>query len=292
MKKLFFTTILIAALGMNALAQEMGAAMPFVSIDRNPATSAMAGTQTTSALFNTAAVPFSSGDVVFSFQNWAPGKEKHFNLMAALPFSKSFGLYAIGAYQAGQAYTVYTETGIDKGSFTPSDILAGLGMGIAFSEHLSMGVKGVFVMQTLADDAKYNAFYADAFLLYHSAKVNASAGISAIGSKVKSGDNAYSLPAVIKAGADYTPIEGLKLALDADYYLNLGFAASIGAEYAYKDMIFARAGYHIGTGKTPIPSHLGLGAGFKWKGIHLDVSFLTASQTLGNTLNLGLGYSF
>ena len=292
MKKIFFTTILFAVLGINAAAQEMGAAMPFVSIDRNPATSAMAGTQATSALFNPAAVPFSNGDVVFSFQNWTPGKEKHFNLLAALPCSKSFGLYAIGAYQAGQAYTIYTDAGKAKGSFTPSDILAGLGMGIAFSEHLSMGIKGAFVMQALAEDAKYNAFYADAFLLYHSAKVNASAGISAIGSKVKSGDAAYTLPTVIKAGADYTPIEGLKLALDADYYLSLGFAASIGAEYAYKDMIFARAGYHIGTGKTPIPSHLGLGAGFKWKGIHLDVSFLTASQTLGNTLNIGLGYSF
>lgn len=292
MKKIFLTTILFAVLGLSATAQEMGAAMPFVSIDRNPATSAMAGTQATSVLFNPAAVPFSGGDVVFSFQSWAPGKEKHFNLMAALPFSKSFGLYAIGTYQAGRAYTVYTDAGKEKGTFTPSDILAGLGMGIAFSEHISMGVKGVFVMQTLADDAKYNAFYADAFFLYHSAKVNASAGISAIGSKVKSGDAAYSLPAVVKAGADYSPIEGLKLALDADYYLSLGFAASFGVQYAYKDMIFARAGYHFGTEKTPIPSHLGLGAGFKWKGIHLDVSFLTASQTLGNTLNIGLGYSF
>lgn len=293
MKKIIVFTLLFSVLGLSrAAAQEAGAAMPFVSIDRNPATAAMAGTQATSALFNPAAVPFSGGDAVFSYQLWAPGKENHFNLMASLPFSKHFGLSVIGAYQAGQPYTVYTDAGKANGSFTPSDFLAGIGFGIAFTNYLSLGIKAVMAHQKLAEDAKYNAFYADVFLLFHSAKVNASAGISSLGTPVKSGEQAYKLPMVIKAGADYSPIEGLKLALDADYYLNLGFAASIGAQYAFKDMIFARAGYHIGTGKSPIPSHLGLGLGFKWKGIHLDAAYLTASEYLGNTITVGLGYSF
>lgn len=292
MKKIFVLSILLTVLGLSAAAQEMGAAMPFVSIDRNPATAAMAGTQAASALFNPAAVPFSDGDVVFSYQLWAPGKENHFNLMAALPFSKHFGMSVIGAYQAGKPYTVYTETGNEKGNFTPADLMAGIGLGFAFTDFLSLGVKAVMANQKLADDAKYTAFYADVFVLFHSAKINASAGVSALGTPVKSGDQAYKLPMVIKGGADYSPISGLKLAVDADYYLNLGFAASIGAQYAFKDMVFARAGYHIGTGKCPIPSHLALGAGFKWKGIHLDAAYLTASEYLANTITVGLGYSF
>lgn len=293
MKKILFTTLLSAAFALSAAAQaDFGPAMPFVSIDRNPVTSAMAGTQAASALFNPAAVPFSNGDVVFSYQSWAPGKENHFNLMAALPFSKRVGISVLGAYQTGQPYTVYTDAGKANGTFTPSDFMAGLGLGIAFNDFLSLGVKAVLASQKLAEDAKYTAFYGDVFLLYHGGKVNASAGISGLGSSVKSDENAYSLPTVIKAGADYEPIDCLKLALDADYYLKYGFAASLGVQYDFKDMLFARVGYHIGTGKTPIPSHLALGLGFKWKGIHLDASYLTASQYLGNTLNIGLGYSF
>lgn len=68
------------------------------------------------------------------------------------------------------------------------------------------------------------------------------------------------------------------------------FAA--GAQYALKDMVFFRAGYHLGSSETAIPPYLSLGLGFHFRGIRLDVSFLTASETLGNTLAFGLGYVF
>ena len=36
----------------------------------------------------------------------------------------------------------------------------------------------------------------------------------------------------------------------------------------------------------------GLGAGFAWHGISLDVSYLTASETIGGSWMAGLGYRF
>ena len=41
-----------------------------------------------------------------------------------------------------------------------------------------------------------------------------------------------------------------------------------------------------------LPSHLALGLGFQYAGFRLDASFLTASPLLGNTLHVGIGYTF
>ena len=41
-----------------------------------------------------------------------------------------------------------------------------------------------------------------------------------------------------------------------------------------------------------LPTYASLGLGLQYAGIHLDVTFLTASKTLGNTLLFGLGYAF
>ena len=65
----------------------------------------------------------------------------------------------------------------------------------------------------------------------------------------------------------------------------------MGAEYAYNKTFYARAGYRLAGKKALIPSHLGLGVGLQFRGFRLEASYLTASELLGNTLNLGVAFT-
>ena len=84
----------------------------------------------------------------------------------------------------------------------------------------------------------------------------------------------------------------LRFAADADVFFTGGVGAALGAQYGWNDMVFARAGFHLGTGKAPLPTYASVGLGVKFVGVHLDVSYLLASKVLGNTLCVGIGYAF
>ena len=68
--------------------------------------------------------------------------------------------------------------------------------------------------------------------------------------------------------------------------------AGLGLEYGIADIAFVRAGYHYGDAAKALPSYASLGLGAQFAGVSLDLAFLTASESLGNTLLFGLGYSF
>ncbi len=279
-----------------AQAQEFSTALPFVRIDRSAVTSAMGGVQGINSLYNPAAIPFTGSDVAISYQNWAPkgAKSTNLNLLGGVKIGR-FGISATGAYQIGTEYENYDGAGNPAGTFKPSDFLVGLGVGFAITDYLSVGVNAKFAGSKLAADASYNAFAADAFVMYRIKGFKVSAGVASVGTQVKSGENAYSLPASAKLGLGYDMAfgkNGINLAADFDYFFNGGIGGGIGAQYGWNDMVFVRAGYHLGTAKAPIPSYASVGIGGKFFGVHLDVSFLLASQTVGNTLCIGLGYAF
>ena len=79
--------------------------------------------------------------------------------------------------------------------------------------------------------------------------------------------------------------------VDADYFFSGWFAAAFGASYTFNDLVSFRAGYRYG-GKSPIPSYASVGAGVKFAGVKLDLSYLLGSEVMNNTLAVGLGYSF
>ena len=62
--------------------------------------------------------------------------------------------------------------------------------------------------------------------------------------------------------------------------------------FGYNNTLYARAGYRLAGKKALVPSHLGLGLGLQFQGFRLEASYLTASELLGNTLNLGAAYKF
>ena len=116
MKKIFVVGIL-SLLWNTANAQD---ALPFLRIDRDPATAAMGGIQAVSDLENPGLVPFSGSNLVFSYQNWAP-KSVHstnLNLLGAFKVGDKMGITLTGAFQNGSPYTTVDASGNAGNSFT------------------------------------------------------------------------------------------------------------------------------------------------------------------------------
>ena len=264
--------------------QAQGVVMPFLTIDRNPVTAALGSARITDGLYNPAAVPFTGSDIFLSYQNWAPqtSKATHINLAGNYRIKDKFGLSAKAAFQMADPVN----------QFTPKEFIVSVGAGYAFTSHLSAGVNLSYVNQQLYTDLSFNAFSADVFLLYRWKDLKVSGGITSIGPSVKSGEMNYPLPASIKLGGSYSLPFGLSFAGDFDYFVSGGIGAALGIQYAWQDMLFARAGYHYGTEKAPLPPYLSLGIGAKFYGFHIDICYMTASKSLGNTLTLGIGYAF
>lgn len=67
---------------------------------------------------------------------------------------------------------------------------------------------------------------------------------------------------------------------------------SAGAQYSFKNMLFARAGYHFGTKEAVLPSFATVGLGVRFFGVSLDFAYLTGNDVIGNSMTFGLGYRF
>jgi len=283
-------------------------ALPFLRIDRNPVTAgtAFAGNASTStiaysAFRNASVIPFYDGklDASASLQLWAPKGPKTTNLAfgAAYKVSDKFGFSLGAALQNGASYTTYDDSGNSKGQFTPKDMVVNAGLGFKFTDALGIGADLRFANQKSYEGSTLSAFAADVFAFYKLSSINLTAGISNIGSSVKGTDNvSYKLPTSLSLGGAWNGNFGeknaLEVLLDADYFFSGSLTAALGANYTYDNLVSVRAGYHLGTSGSPIPSFLTLGAGVKFSGFRVDLAFLTANEAIGNTITFGLGYSF
>ena len=284
--------------GLAALAQP---AMPFMRIDRNPVTAAMGGAESVSPLYNPGVLPFaSSSNVVASYQLWAPRTvgSNHFNLLAGIKLGEKLGLTATGAYQMGKPYTIMDASGAPGGTFSPNEMMAGLGIGFRFTESLGIGATVRFASEKLTAKNSYSTIAGDLLLVYRTNGLTLTGGIASLGTGVAdeiAGSNNHLPPTSVRIGAGYHYDLGegiINAAVDADYYLAGGLGGALGAEYGYKEMVFVRAGAHLGGQAAPIPTYVSLGAGVKFSGVHLDISFLTLNEIIGNTLTAGIGYEF
>ena len=112
-----------------------------------------------------------------------------------------------------------------------------------------------------------------------------------LGTKYSFGSTAYSLPMRVVAGGSYrlAPTEQHAVTFGADLGYILpqeykAFTAAIGTEYAFNQMIFARAGYHFSSAVAPRFASFGLG--FAFHGIGLDAAYLLGPS--GNAWTAGL----
>ena len=252
---------------------------------------------------NAAMIPFAAEDISasLSYQRWAPSSD--LNNVVGGGVGARFGIVGVslsGSARSGQAvsYEKIDAGGFGQGVVTdqPKDWLVSAGAGVQVLDVLSLGLdlrymgsKNAFVSQART------AFGADFFVAGRFSGVSLTAGIANIGTPVKSSNgNRYALPTSIALAGGYERsfgAHGVGLWLDLDYFTAVkGFTAAVGAEYAWKDFLFARAGWHYATAAACLPSFASAGLGVKFLGFALDLSYL-APGPLGGTLTLGLTYS-
>lgn len=308
MKRLLFFIISLTYIAQTSFAQGTDA-LPFTRIDRNPATSAIAGagsasnaTSAYSAFSNASMLPFYQGklDASVSFQLWAPSSAKSTNIAAGVSYkiSKRVGLSLGYALQSGAAYDVQDYDGLVSGTFSPKCHVVALGAGFGIGEHFSVGVNARFAMQKPSVDLSYNGFSGDVFVAYAINKdLRFTAGVSTLGTNITAyNKKTFAQPTSIKVagnwGIGFAEVNRIDIMADFDYYFSKNVSAAIGAQYYWNETVFIRAGYRYSSQYCVIPSHLGIGIGAKFYGVKIDLSYLTASKALGNTLCIGLGYAF
>ena len=294
----------LSALSAVAFAQGGGQAMPFLAIERSPAVMATGSagfSAAWSAFGNAACMPFLAGkmDAEASWQNWAPRGAGSSNIGAGAAFmlSDALGMSVAFARQGGEEYEITDVSGVSKGSFKPSDMIFGAGMGFRLGEKLSAGASVRFAREKLSSDDSYSALAASADIMYASGGLKASAGIHNAGSSVTAADGTkYQLPASVNVSGAYVhglgDAGGISASVAADYFPGGGFTAGLGAEFSFRDMLFVRAGYHAATQAAVLPSFAALGLGAKFAGARLDLAYLFGNASLGGTLALALGYGF
>ena len=269
---------LLLTISFRSLFAQGTEALPFTRIGLDPERSALAGAGASfvqngayTAFSGASALPFCQQtlDAAVSYRLWAPAGAKTNLVNAAVAYKPIERLgFSLGySFQGGQA--------LASGD-TPK------------------------ALQQLTAAQRYGGFSADVFVNWRPLDVlGLSAGIAHLGTTVRSqmGDT-YTQPAHGRLGIDWTQQWGAekahetRLLVDGEFYFSGNMALSVGAQYAWNRLLYARAGYHLASEKCVIPSHLSLGLGVHWKGLRLDVSWLTASKVLNNTLAVGLGYSF
>ncbi len=172
--------------------------------------------------------------------------------------------------------------------FKPGESSYALGLGFAFVPGLSAAVTVRSTGSKLSPDAKASAFGVDVSAMFSKDKLKAALA----GGQVKYGEKAYAQPMLVKAGAAFNIVEGLKTGAEFSYLFEGVFNAAAGVEYSYKGIVAARAGYHFGDKAKGVPSFVSLGLGAGFKGVQLNAAYLLASETLAGSMLFGLSYAF
>ena len=229
-------------------------------------------------------------DVLFG--KWAPQQFNYSALQAGafMALNDRFGLRLDYRNNLFPEFTQIDQNGNEKGTFKPGEqrILAGVSLRLA--DNLFIDVNGKYLMADMAGQ-KATAFAGDVAFNYVKDGLTVGVKGADIGSKYSFGSMAYALPMRVMAGGSYRIAPGDKhavtLGADLGYILPQeykAFTAAIGTEYAFNQMIFARAGYHFSSAVAPRFASFGLGLAFK--GIGLDAAYLLGQAANAWTVGL------
>lgn len=225
---------------------------------------------------------------------WAPKSASNTFLGANVGFrlSPALTLNMDAKYFRDKPYDITNSQGSISGSHTPSDLFFSIGGSLSVAEGLSIGVDARIISSDIAPSAKATGFCGDISALYSADMYAAMLAVRNLGPGLDYGGGASPLPSLATLAGVLRPTESLNLYLEADYMFIGALMAGLGVEYGIADIAYLRAGYHYGDAAKALASYASLGLGAVFSGFSLDLAFLTASQTLGNTLSLSLGYSF
>ena len=306
MKKLLLTLALLLPVPATLWAQGADA-LPFTAVERDPVNVSLAGAGLArsdgaayKAFSGAAMLPFMEGklDAGVSWQLRAPASSHTNNIHAGVAYRVSEKLVLSAGYVQGfgKAFPKLGEFGQQDGTVTPVSNVLAFGAGMALGDNLSLGVNLRYASEKDIDSR--SGFSADVSAAWKPmGALTLTAAVSTLGTAIESKDGVrYSQPACTRLGADWTfaPAQDhtLDLMAGADIYFSGEWGAALGFQYGWKQMLFLRGGYRLASQWCVIPSHLALGAGYRFGSLRLDISWLTASKALGNTVSAGISYSF
>ena len=295
-----------------SLAQDGSEAFPMSLIRKDPSAMGLGGANMAStssmawsSFENSAKIPFIANkfDAQASYLDWqvegAPSKS--LCIGATFKITDKMGL-SLGAVRStwGEMST-YSNTGVFEGKYTPNYFQTNVGFGCKILPYLSLGLDARLLHYSISDDSSMSGVGADLLFMtdFSFTKIQglkAAAGITQMG--IVSSDDAktYKLPSAFTLGASYATVfgenHGLEANVDANYFFNSSSSdVSLGCQYCFKKIAFARLGYHLG-GSSAVPSFATLGLGVRFFGVKLDAAYVIGSGGLKNSIIFGLGYSF
>lgn len=284
MKRLFFIASLILSIAAPATFAQSGSALLIPSDARALSMGGVSLRPTADKL-----------DVKAYYGSWAPKAAANTVVGGEVFFraSERFALSVEGRTFLDKPYEISSAQGMVKGEFRPSDLIVGLGASYAVTDFLSIDLKARMLSSSIGEKAKGNAFCGDLRVGYEQEKFSVGLSGRNLGSKLSyDGKNAYALPMLAALDGSVRPVDGLTIAAEADYLFSGALMAGLGVEYTIAEIVSLRGGFHYGDAAKAIPTYASLGLGVQFAGVHLDAAFLLASKTLGNSLMVGLGYSF
>lgn len=227
-----------------------------------------------------------------SYSMWAPKTADNTiaGLGAYMRIGERLAVGISGKYLQDQAMTLTDDMGVSLGTFTPYDFNAAIGVSYKLILGLSAGVTAKVLSSTIGDGLSSTAFAADVSLAWRLGNISAGAMVGNLGSSLNYNGTSYCLPSFARIGGAYS-IFGLTASVQADYLFSGAFAAGVGLEYAIMNIAFLRAGYHYGDDSLGLPSYASVGLGARFLGAELNAAYLLGGN-LGNTLQVGLGFSF
>lgn len=295
MKKIF-AIITLLGIGTSMMAQSL----EFLNVGSSAAGWGVAGATVASdadafameANVASMALTEQSMNAAVSYGMWSPSAVKTNNLgLGGFYRYKNMAFGLVGKYNLHGAYDVINEVGKPMDSYTPSDLAVGLGFAYSVLDMVSFGLNVKFANQSLAPAVSGTGIGVDLGVMFRMNGLRTGVSVNNIGPAVKYGSTSYSMPMSIKAGASYG-VKGLNVSAELDYFMKAGLAAALGAEYWIADIVAVRGGFHYGDAEKVTPTYGSLGLGLKLFGARLDAAYLLSSPGVGNSLMVGLGYSF
>lgn len=204
--------------------------------------------------------------------------------LSAAGFVRLSDKIAIGAgfkSLAYDAYPVTSEEGRSTEEFKPKEFAVNLGMSYRIISGFSAGLNIKYASFALGPKNKKGLISVDLSAFYTADNINAGLNVRNIGSQTMD----------IRAGGAYKL--GFFLATaQAEYLTGAGVMGALGVQYSIKEMVYLRVGLHIGNASKSIPTFGSVGLGLQIFKIKADVCYQLSSASIGNSLALGLSYSF
>lgn len=236
-------------------------------------------------------------ETAFSYASWVAAPSSDLSMAASYRLNPRFVIVADLSVDLGEEYDIYNKLGRVTDTFTPKDLIGGVGASFLLKDNLSLGATVKYASSRLSPEASYGSVAADVFIAGHYGGLTATAGVSSLGPGVKSSDGTkYPLPTSGSFGFGYTGDFGEKLRtevlLTSDVYFSGATAEGFGASICYDSLLTLRVGYNHG-GNSVIPSYTTVGGGVHFSSFSIDgVYYMAASDSpLGNTFVLALRMS-